>query len=101
MSNTGVLRIPMIHTPGLTVARVLDLLESSGMLRYQYTPTGEGCWYWVQSVIRILKQNQLLYDVDKMFPQFDECIGFLWRPGPDVSSQPVGTQKGIEQGTWY
>jgi len=91
----------MIHASGLTVAKVLDLLESTGMLRYQYTPTGEGCRYWIQSVVGFLKQNQLLYDADKRFPQFDECIGLLWRPGPDVGSQPVGTQKRIEQGTWY
>lgn len=101
VSNTGVLRIPMIHAPDLTVATVLDLLEKAGMLRYQYTPAGEGCRYWIQSVVGLLKDNRLLCDADKRFPQFDECIDFLWRPGPYVGSQPVGTQKGIEQGTWY
>jgi hypothetical protein len=98
VSDRGVLRIPMIHAPGLTVARVLDLLEINGLLRYKYTPSGEGCRYWVQSVVHLLKRNFLLYDADKMFPQFDECIGYLWRPGNQV---PMGTPKAIERGTWY
>ncbi len=93
VSNIGVLSIPMIPATGLTMATVLDLLESNGMLRYRYAPTGEGCRYWIWSVVRLLKQNGLLIDADKQFPQFDDCIGCLWGPGLGVNSAPVGTPK--------
>ena len=101
VSNTGVLSIPMIQAPGLTVTTVLDIIQSNGLLRYQYTPAGEGCRYWIKRVVDLLKFHRLLFDADSRFPQFDECIDFLWRPGPYLGARPVAIQKEIEQGSIY
>ena len=45
---------------GLTVQAIIDLLRSAHYDRYKFSATGQGCRFWVDSVVALLLQHDFL-----------------------------------------
>lgn len=81
-----------------TVLQIIKLLHDKGLLRYKYSANGEGCRFWVQTVIRALEEAGVV--AAGAAGRVDAAVPFLWRrPG----SQPAGTPSPspIERGSFY
>ena len=54
-SNNAVKTIQLDAVANLTVGNVIEYLQSSNYLQYQFSTGGQGCRYWIYSVISLLQ----------------------------------------------
>ncbi|KAJ6618816.1 hypothetical protein B0H10DRAFT_2028121 [Mycena sp. CBHHK59/15] len=88
-------------TNGITVRTVLDFLEEHGYLRYRYAANGEGCRFWVKTVINALRQSGRLTElVSPNVMLFNVAVEKLWTvSGPNRTVQ--WAPKAMQAGSFY
>ncbi|KAK2808770.1 hypothetical protein FQN50_004442 [Emmonsiellopsis sp. PD_5] len=52
VSNTALHNIDLRTIEGLTVGKIIDLLEQKGRDKYQLAPSGVGCRFWVKTMLQ-------------------------------------------------
>ncbi|KMU82186.1 hypothetical protein CIHG_10580 [Coccidioides immitis H538.4] len=52
VSSTALHNIDLRAIEGLTVGKIIDLLEQKGRDKYQLAPSGVGCRFWVKTMLQ-------------------------------------------------
>ncbi|MCJ1439704.1 MAG: hypothetical protein MMC23_000185 [Stictis urceolatum] len=55
-----------VNTSKLTMKGFIDLLEARKYDRYQFSPSGQGCRYWIYMVIRLLDDEKLVTNAEEV-----------------------------------
>lgn len=87
-----------LPTSGLTVNGLLDLIRAAGFDRYQFTASGQGCRYWICTLIKLLESRGALPD-DEAVNKLVEDISSVWLSKDECA--PASEQTGVQEGTFF
>lgn len=82
----------------LTVKSIVDCLRSEHKDQFRFTPGGQGCRLWVNSVLVLLRQRQIT-TIESETQTARATIQRVWRLGGQPV--PAASQTPIVQGTFY
>jgi hypothetical protein len=82
-------------SPGFTVQRFLDFLDETKHINFEFSETGQGCRYWLSTVIASLHSNKLATDgVD----EFQSTVETVWSSNGTMA--PIEMQTAVIPGTF-
>lgn len=73
-----------ISTAGLTFGRLLELVVSQKYGKYQFSPAGQGCRFWVSKVIELLRSEGYVNSAMELQAAIS-ALHLVW----DSNSQPL------------
>lgn len=82
----------------LTVRSILDCLQSEHKDRYNFTSAGNGCRFWADSLLALLRQRQIT-TVESQTQAARAALQRVWGPGGQLL--PAASQTSMVQGTFY
>ncbi|KAB8069844.1 hypothetical protein BDV29DRAFT_182019 [Aspergillus leporis] len=87
-----------ISTRGLSFKTIIDLIHGKKYDKYQFAAGGQGCRFWVSSVIELLKNAGYIQNTAE-FHAAISALQTVW--GPNGQSLPASQQTPITQGTFF
>jgi hypothetical protein len=96
-SNQAVKAV-QLQTQNLTVNRIINEVMEAGRDRYQFTPAGNGCRYWISGLIDLLMHNAYLLDQQQV-EDATKALTQVWNP--DGALVPPKEQTPMSQGQFY
>lgn len=95
VTNSRVHEVGMVPmTADKTVRGVLEMLNREGMMRYRYTNHGEGCRFWIWTVVQFLQNEDYLQEGSSQ--RLRASLERIWR-----SDAEEGTVQAMGKGTFY
>jgi len=96
LSANAVKSIQLYTVKNLTVGNIIDHLRSSKYDQYRFNAGGQGCRYWIYSVINLLRSAQYLVD-ESQVEEAKLALKFVWGKYGKVKDEE---QVGIVAGTF-
>ena len=87
-----------LTTQNLTVESLLDRIKSTSYDKYQFTPGGQGCRYWVSCLIELLTKQGCLIDQNEVRAATG-ALKYVWGGGGAIL--PAEVQSSICEGRFY
>lgn len=88
--------IRMNNAKNLTIGAFFELIKASGYDKYQFTNNGNGCRYWVFSVVKLLEEMGYLVKADEA----KTALNTVWSDGKPITSG-IQTPLDKQKGTFY
>lgn len=98
VSSNAIKTYDLTVREGLTVQNLIDLLLSVHYDRYRFSASGQGCRFWVDSVVTLLQQHGHIV-VESEAQTARTALQSVW--GPEGQLLPAANQTPIVQGTFY
>lgn len=98
VSSNAVKTYDLAVRGGLTVKSILDCLQSEHKDRFRFTSSGQGCRFWVDSLLALLRQRQIT-TVGSETQTARAALQRVWGLGGQLV--PAASQTPIMQGTFY
>lgn len=97
ISDNAVKSLQLV-TSNLTVQQFIDLIVAKNYDKYQFSAGGQGCRYWLYSVIKLLETEGHIPTKSEMTAA-TEALGTVWAPGGNPAS--AAEQTPMTKGTFY
>ncbi|KZF24946.1 hypothetical protein L228DRAFT_58852 [Xylona heveae TC161] len=91
-------KICQLDTSSLTVGSFIALLERSTYDKYQFDAGGQGCRYWIYSVVNLLQSQGHIQNSSQTQAAIN-ALGIVW--GDNHQPLPTSQQTGITPGRFY
>nr|POF24597.1 hypothetical protein CFP56_78316 [Quercus suber] len=88
--------IRMNNAKNLTIKAFFELIKANGYDKYQFTNNGNGCRYWVYSVVKLLEEKDHLVNADVA----KTALNTVWSGGNPITSG-IQTPLDKQKGTFY
>lgn len=96
-SNNAVKTVQLYSVENLTVGNIIEYLRSSKYIQYQFSTGGQGCRYWIDSVIVLLWTARYSTD-DSQVEEARAALQVVWDAHGKAGDVE---QTGIIAGTFY
>lgn len=98
LSLVNVVKTFQLYTAkNITVGNIIEHLRSSNYIQYQFSAGGQGCRYWIDSVLVLLRTARYIPDESEV----DKARAALQVVWDDTGKAGDGEQAGILAGTFY
>nr|POE90371.1 hypothetical protein CFP56_71096 [Quercus suber] len=97
-ASINAVRSVKLPTLGLTINGLIDLIKTTGFDKYQFTTTGQGCRYWIYSLVKLLRDRDVLTSGHAV-SQLNEDIDLVW--GNKDELVIASEQSSVQKGTFY
>lgn len=91
-------KVAKLNTIDLTIGGFINLLVTQKYDKYQFTPNGVGCRYWVSCVMKLLRTEGKLTD-DAEVQAVNDAMRITW--GGDEQPLPAHQHTQIEEGGFF
>ena len=96
-TNNAVKIIQLNVNADLTVGKFIEYLQSSNYIQYQFTTGGQGCRYWIYSVISLMRSAAYILD-DSRVEDATAALQLVWDETGKVRDDE---QSGMIAGTFH